>query len=139
MCSDPEDSNKFNDWKSTNSHKAELVIACNNKAGNNTLHPKVFYALYIEPNGDNNYHLIYKLSTDQILVTIKYQLVPIPEDLIETANKTESSDNKIQINCFDIKQSVVRNNYSNNNKYDSQTPSMNKDNSGDGGHDKLDN
>ena len=64
------------------SHKGELVIAYNNKAGNNTLHPKVFYILYIKQNGDSNDHLIYKLSKDQILVTMKYQSVPVPEDLI---------------------------------------------------------
>ena len=34
------------DWNSTNSHKGELVIAYNNKAGNKTLHPREVYALY---------------------------------------------------------------------------------------------
>ena len=42
-----EDPNGTNDWKSTNSHKIELIITYNNRARNNTLHLKVFYALYI--------------------------------------------------------------------------------------------
>ena len=39
--------------------KNELIIAYNNNARNNTIHPKVFYVLYIKPNNDNNGHLIY--------------------------------------------------------------------------------
>ena len=50
--------------------------------------PQIFYALYIGPNNDSNGHLIYKLSTSQILVAIKYQSVPIPEDLIKAVNET---------------------------------------------------
>ena len=64
LSSDLEDPNGADKWKSTNSHKDELVIAYNNKAGYNKLHPKVFYALYIKPNDDNNGHLIYNLSKD---------------------------------------------------------------------------
>ena len=64
---------RTNDWKSTNSHKGELVIAYNNKVENKTLHPRVFYALYIKPDVDiSKGHLIYRLSTDQILVTKEY-------------------------------------------------------------------
>ena len=59
---DLEDPNGTNDWKSTNSHKGELVIASDNKARNNMLHPKVFYVLYIKPNGDNNGYLIYSIE-----------------------------------------------------------------------------
>ena len=47
LSSDLEDSNKTDDWKSTNSHKGELVIAYDTNAGNNTLRPRTFYALYI--------------------------------------------------------------------------------------------
>ena len=68
---------------------------------------------------------------------MKYQSVPVTEDLIETTNKTDSSDNKIRINHFDIKKSIIRDNHSNTNKYDSQTPNNNKDNSEDKSHDKL--
>ena len=61
---DLEDLNEANEWKSTNSHEDELVIAYNTNAVNNTLRPKIVYALYIGPNDDGNGHLIYKLSTD---------------------------------------------------------------------------
>ena len=103
LSSDLDGPNGADDWKNTNSHKGELVIGYDTKARNNTLHPKVFYALYIKPKGDSDGHLIYKLSTDQILVTIKYQSVPVSEDLIETMNRTDSSENKIQIDHFNIK------------------------------------
>ena len=49
LSSNLEDPNEADDWKSTNSHKGKLVIAYNTKAENNTLHQKVFYALYIDP------------------------------------------------------------------------------------------
>ena len=66
-----------------------------------TLQPRVFYALYVRPNDDGNGHLIYRLSTDQILVTKEYQSVPVPENLIKAISETYSSDNKIQVNHFD--------------------------------------
>ena len=94
LSSDLEDPNGADDWKSTNSHKSELGIAYNNKAGNNILHQKMFYALYIEPNGDNIGHLKYNLSTDQIVITMKYQSVLVPGDIIKSMNKTDSSNNK---------------------------------------------
>ena len=52
--------------------------------------------------------------------------------------KTDSSDNKIKIDHFDIKQSVVWDDYSNNNEYDSQTPINNKDDSEDRSRGELD-
>ena len=57
---------RTNDWKSTNSHKGELVIAYNNKVGYKTLHPTVFYALYIRPNDVDNRHLIYNIYRSDI-------------------------------------------------------------------------
>ena len=54
-------------------------------------------------------------------------------------NKTDSSDNKIRIDHFDSNQSIVRDDHSNNNDDDSQTPSNDKDNSEDGSHHELDN
>ena len=69
---DLEDPYRTDDWKGTNSHKGELVIAYNNKVGNKTLRPRVFYALYIRRSDNDNGHLIYRLSTDQILVTKEY-------------------------------------------------------------------
>ena len=137
MRSDLEDLNEADDWKSTNIHKGELVIAYNNNAGNNSLRPRIFYVLYVGLNDDGNIHLIYKLSMDQILFITKYQSVPVLEDPIDMMNKTDSSDNKIQINHFDNNQSIIRDDYSNKNNNDSQTPSNNKDNSEDGGYGEL--
>ena len=54
-------------------------------------------------------------------------------------NKTDSSNNKFRDDHFDIKQSIVQEDYSNNNKYDSQTPNNNKANSENGNTDELDN
>ena len=138
LSSDLEDPNQADGWKSTNSEKGELVIAYDTNTGNNTLRPRIFYELYIGPNNEGNGHLIYKLSIDQILVTMKYQSVPIPEDLINTMNKIDSSDNKIQIDHFDSDQSIVWDNHSNNNDNDSQTPNNDVDNSEGGSHGKSD-
>ena len=139
LNSDLEDQNETNDWKSTNSHNSELIIAYDNKARNNTLHPKVFYTLYIKPNGDNNGHLIYDLWRDKVIVATNYQSVPVPADLFEPMNRTESSNNKIQIDHFDIKQSIVQMDYSNNNTYISRIPNNNKDDFKDGDTDELGN
>ena len=138
MNSDLEDPNEADDWKSTNSHKGELVIAYNTKAGNNTLCPRVFYILYIKPNDNSNGHLIYKLSTDQILVTMEYQSIPVPEDLTETINKKCSSGNNIQINHFDSDRPVIQNFHSDNNNDDSLTPNNDKDHFDNGNRGKLD-
>ena len=67
----------------------------------------MFYGLYVELNGDNNGHLIYDLSKDKIVVTMNYQSVLVPEDLIEPINRTESSNNKNQVDQFNIKHSTV--------------------------------
>ena len=88
--------------------------------------------MYIKPNGDNNGHLIYDLLRDKILVTTNYQSVPIPVDLFEPTNRTESSNNKMQVDHFNIEQSIVQMDYPNNNKYKSRTPNNNKDDSEDG-------
>ena len=107
LCSDLEDPNGNKYWKNTNSHKSELIIAYNNTARDNTLHPKVFYALYIKTIGNNNGHLIYDPLRGKIAVTTDYQLVPVPVDQFEPTNRTESSNNKIQVDHFDIKQSII--------------------------------
>ena len=53
-------------------------------------------------------------------------------------NKTDLSDNKIQIDYFESKQSVVQDDHSDNNDYDSQNSSNDKDNSENGSHSELD-
>ena len=46
--------------------------------------------MYAKPNKDGNRHLIYRPSTDQIVVTKDYQTVPVSEDLIDTTGKYTS-------------------------------------------------
>ena len=92
--------------------------------------------MYIKPNGDNNGHLIYDLLRDIFVVTMNYQSVPVPEYLIEPMNRTKSTNN---VDHFDIKQSMVRVDYSKNNKYKIQTPNNNENYSEDGNTDELGN
>ena len=134
---DLQDLNKTDDWKSTNSHKSELIIAYYNRARNNTLHQKLFYVLYIKPNGDNNGHLIYDLSRDKIVVTTNYKSVPVPVDLFEPMNRIESSNNKIQVDSFNIKQPMIQMDYPINNECKSRSPNNNKGDSEDGDTNEL--
>ena len=138
MSSDLEDRNEANDWKNTNSHEGELVIAYDTNAGNNRLRPRIFYELYMGPNDDGNVNLIYKLSTDQTLLTMKYQAVPVPKDLIKVMNKTDASNNKIHMNHFDRNHSIVQDNHSNNNNNNGCTHFNNENNSIDVHYDELD-
>ena len=78
----------------------------NNKGRHNTLYSKVFYVLYLKPNDDNNSHLIYDLLRDKIVVTTNYQSVTVPADLFEQSNRTELSNNKIQIDHFIVEHSI---------------------------------
>ena len=59
-----EDLYGTNDWKITNRHKDELVIAYDDIVESKTLRPRVFYALYIRPSDNGNGHLIYRLSME---------------------------------------------------------------------------
>ena len=99
----------------------------------------MFYALYIKPNGDNNGQLIYDLSRDKIIVTTNYQSVPVPSDLFGPTKRTESSNNKIQVDHLYIKQSIVQMDYPNNKECKSRTLNKNKDDSKDGDTDELGN
>ena len=139
LSSDLEDQDEGVNWNSTNSHKGELVIAYDSKVVNKTLRPRIFYALYIRPNDDGSGHLIYRLSTDQILVTKDCQSVPVPEDLIEAISKTDSYENKFQVNNFDRNYYTVQDDQSNNNDNDSHTHFNDEDNSEDESYDELDN
>ena len=138
MSSNLENPYETNERNSTNSHKGELVIAYNTNPINSTLCPRLFYALYIGPNNGDNSHLIYKLSTDQILVTIKYQSVPVPKDLIEAVNETDSSDNKIHVNHFNNDYFIVQDNHSNIINNNGPTHFNDENNSEDESYDKLD-
>ena len=136
--SDLEDQNEAVDWKSTNGHKGELVVAYDNKVKNRTLRPRIFYALYVRPNDDGNRHLIYRLSTDQILVTKEYQSIPVPEDLIEAISETESYSNKNQTNRFDTNHSIIQDDHSNNNDDHRYIYPNGMDDSEDESYDELD-
>ena len=116
-----EDPNKTNDWRTTNNHKGELVMAYDTNVGSNTLRPKTFYALYIGPNDNSKGDLMFKLSIKQILVTTKYQPIHVPKHLTETINEKNAFTNKIQVDHFDNDHSIVQDDYSNNNKDEGQT------------------
>ena len=77
-------------------------MAYHTNAGSNTLHPRMFHVLCIGPNNNVTGYLIFKLSTKQILTTMKYKSpVLMPEDLIEAINETDSFTTNIHINHFD--------------------------------------
>ena len=118
---DLKDPYRTNEWKSTNSDKGELVIAYNNRVRNKTLRPRVFCVLYIRPNDIGIWHLVYRLSTDQMLVTKEYQTIHVPEDPIEAISKTNSYDNKIQVIHFNNDQAIFQDDHSNNHNEDSHT------------------
>ena len=103
-----EDPNKINELKTINNHEGELVMAYNNNDSNHKICPRTFYALYIGPNDSGNTHLIFKLSINQILVTMKYKQTHVPEDLINAINETDSFNNKIQTNHFDSDHCIVQ-------------------------------
>ena len=108
------------DWNSTNSHKGELLIAYDNKVRYRTPHPRAFYALYVRPNEEGRGHLIYRLSTDKIVVTKEYQTVPLPEDIGNTLFESHPCKNKSQVKNVDTIISSIHNdqynNYNNNNQ-----------------------
>ena len=76
-------------------------MAYDNDPGINTLYPRIFYELFIGSNSNDIGHLIFKLSTKYIWTTMKYQPVPVPDDLLKTNSKKDSFTTKIQINHFD--------------------------------------
>ena len=81
---------------------------------------------------------MYDLSSDKIAVTMNYQSVPVPDDLIEPMNRTESSNNKNQVDHSNAEQSTIRVNYFNNNEYESRSSNNDKNESEDGDTDELD-
>ena len=126
------------DWNSIYSHKGELIIAYDNKVRYKTLHPRAFYALYVKPNEEGSGHLIFRLSTDQIVVTKECQSIPVPENLIEAISETESYGNKNQTNCFDTNHSIIQDGHSNNNDNYGYIYPIDMDDSEDESYDKLD-
>ena len=133
-----EESYRTNEWKSTNSHNGELVIAYDNKVGNKALHPRVFHALYIKPNDIGEGHLIYRLSTDQVLITKDYPPVHVSDNLIEAMNKTNSYDNKIQVIHLKNDHSTVQDDHFNNHNEEYHTPINNTNDYEDENQDESD-
>ena len=88
-------------------------MAYDNYNKNNKLRSKTFYVLYIGPNDNGNGHLIFILSTKQIWVTMKYQPIYAPKDLIEAINKEDSFNNKIQTDHFDSDYYILQDDHSN--------------------------
>ena len=109
------------DWNSTNSHKGELIIAYDNKVRYKTLHPRTFYALYVKPNEEGSGHLMYRLSTDQIVVTKEYQTVHLPEDIGNTLFESHPCINKSQAKNVDTIISSIHNDQCNNYNNNDQT------------------
>ena len=105
------------------------------------MHPRTLYTLYtlyIEPNNNDIGHLMFKLSTKQILTTMKYQPVPVPENLFNTINETNSFTTKIQINQFDSDRFIAQDDHFDNTGDEGKTQSNNVDNSEDESYDELD-
>ena len=113
-------------------------MAYNNNTGNNTLYPRTFYALYIGLNNNGIVHLIFKLSTKQILNTMKYQTVSVPENLIKIINETDSFFTKIQFGHFYSDCFTDQDDHSDNNKDDGQTLWNDEDHFTDKSYDELD-
>ena len=67
--------------------KRELVLTYDVQANNRTSQPTAFYALYIEPNDGGTGHSVFKLSTKQIIITLRCKPVPMPDNVIEVMNK----------------------------------------------------
>ena len=126
-----EDENRSYDWKNTNNHEGKLVMTYDNNARSNKLYPRTLDALYIGLNDNGTDRLILKLSTKQVLNTMKYKLVPMPQDLIEIINKTNSFTTKIQINHFESDCSTTQDDHFDNTQVDGQTQFDGVDNSED--------
>ena len=120
--------NEIYDWKITNNHEGELVMAYNTNAERRTSYPRAFYALYIGLNDNGIGHLIFKLSMKQILTTIKYQPVPVPENLFKTINGKDTFITKIQINQFDSDRFIAQDDHLDDTKYDGLARSNKVDN-----------
>ena len=125
------DLNKTYDWKTTNNHEGEIVMDYNTNAGSNTLYPRIFNALYIGQNNNCIGHLIFKLSTRQILTKMKYKPVPMPGNLFKTINGMNSFTIKIQINQSNSDHFKAQDDHCDDTKDEGQTQSNDVDNSED--------
>ena len=64
-----------------------LVLAYDVRVNNNTSQPRAFYAFYIEPNDGGTGHSVFKLSTKKMIITLRCEPVPMPDNVINVVNK----------------------------------------------------
>ena len=83
--------------------------------------------MYVKPNENGNSYLIYRPSTDQIVVIKDYRTVPVPEDLVDTICKTDPYDNKSKVDDFDMIHSIAHDDQSNNYNNNDHIPFSNED------------
>ena len=114
-------------------------MAYNTNAGNNTLYPRTFYTLYIGLNNNGIGYLIFKLSIKDTLTTMKYQLVPVHENLFKTISETDSFTNNTPIDHPNSNRFITQDDHFNNTKNYDETQYNDVDNSEDESHDELDN
>ena len=73
----------------------------NNNSSNKTLYSRTFYVLYIGPNDSSASHLVFKLSTKQLLTTSQCKPVPMPKEIIQAVYEMGTITNKIHLYHFD--------------------------------------
>ena len=71
--------------------------------------------------------MIYKPSTNQIVVTKDYRIVLVPEDLVDKICEIYPYNNKSQVDDFDTIHSIVHDEQSNNYNNNSHTPFSDED------------
>ena len=70
----------------------ELVMAYNVASINKTTGPRAFFALYIGPNDSGTGHIVFKLSTKQLVTTPKCKPKPMAEDIVTVVNKIRKKE-----------------------------------------------
>ena len=113
-------------------------MAYNTDTENSIFYPRTFYALYIGPNNNSIGHLIFRLSTKHILITMKYEPIPLPNNLFKTISQKDSFTTKIQIDQFDSDRFIGQDDHFNDTKDDSQLQSRKVNNFEDKSHDEVD-
>ena len=68
----------------------ELVLACDVKSDNKTHKPRAYHALCIGPNNAGTGHSVFKLVTEDMIVTPRCKPIPIPDDVIKVINQIVS-------------------------------------------------
>ena len=109
----------------------------NTNAENSALYPRTFYILYIRTNNNSIGHLIFRLSTKQILSTMKYKPVLVPENLFKSIHEIDMFITKIQFNQFDSDRFVDQDDHSFDTDDDSQTQSNKVNNSEHESHNEV--